>query len=147
MLRFFAPLLALAWWSATSAAQPPAVGRAVSVHLDRITWADAEGVLIPDAVVLIAAGAASKEHGPHLPLSSDFLQAEYVKERVAERTRVVVAPSIPYGYYPPFAEYPGSTTLRLSVFRDLIADVCRSLARSSGARRFYVISHGPISVP
>jgi creatinine amidohydrolase len=86
----------------------------LGVHPRR--WLDAERALTSDAVVLIAAGAASKEHGPHLPLSSDFLQAEYVKERVAERTSVVVAPSVRYGYYPPFAEYPGSTTLPMLLY-------------------------------
>jgi creatinine amidohydrolase len=58
-----------------------------------------------------------------------------------------VAPSIPYGYYPPFIEYPGSTTLPLSVARDLITNICRSYARTSRARRFYVVAHGQISRP
>jgi creatinine amidohydrolase len=141
---------ALSCAASRSVAQPAGEHRAAgarSVYLERVAWPDAERALTPDAVVLIAVGAASKEHGPHLPLASDFLQADYVKARVAERTPVVVAPSVPYGYYPPFIEYPGSTSLRLSVARDLIADVCRSLARSSGVRRFYVISHGPISLP
>jgi creatinine amidohydrolase len=118
-----------------------------TIYLDRVRWTDADRALTPDAVVVITMAAASKEHGPHLPLSSDFLQAEFVKEHVAQRTPVVVAPSIPYGYYPPFAEYPGSTTLRFSVARDLVEDVARSIARTTHARRFYIISHGPIATP
>jgi len=73
--------------------------------------------------------------------------AEYVKDRLAEQADVIVAPSVGYGYYPPFVEYPGSTTLPLSVARDMVANICRSYARSSRARRFYIVAHGPIARP
>jgi creatinine amidohydrolase len=33
-------------------------------------------------VVVIPVGGQSKEHGPHLPLGPDFIQAEYFKNRV-----------------------------------------------------------------
>lgn len=120
---------------------------APSVTLSAITWLEARDRLTEDAIVLLAYGNASKAHGPHLPLSTDFLQAQFVADEVAKRTPVVVAPSIGYGYYPPFLEYPASTTLPLSVARDLVANVCRSYARSSRARRFYIVGHGQISRP
>jgi len=48
---------------------------------------------------------------------------------------VVLAPTIPYHFYPAFVEYPGSTTLRLETARDLVVDVCRSLARCAMTTR------------
>jgi L-cysteine/cystine lyase len=42
---------------------------------------------------VIPLGAAAKEHGPHLRLKNDLLIAEYLKRRVLERARVVVAPT------------------------------------------------------
>jgi len=141
-------LTALAIAVTASTALPAQGSRGTgSVYLERIGWMDAERLLTPDAVVVVTMGAASKEHGPHLPLATDFLQADFIKQRVAERTPVIVAPPIQYGYYPPFAEYPGSTTLRFSVARDVVEDVCPSIARTSNARRFYIISHGPIATP
>lgn len=125
----------------------PAQTSTGSLVLAETTWPEAERRLTDDAVVLFAYGNASKAHGAHLPLASDFLQAEYVKEQVARRTSVIVAPSVPYGYYPPFLEYPGSTTLPLSVARDLVTSICRSYARSSRVRRCYMIAHGPITRP
>lgn len=145
MPRFARVLLVFAVLAASphpSAAQP-----ATSVALNALTWPEARERLTEDAVVVLAYGNASKAHGPHLPLSSDFLQAQFVTDAVAARTPVVVAPSIPYGYYPPFLEYPGSTTLPLSVARDLVTNICRSYARTTRARRFYVVSHGQISRP
>jgi len=111
------------------------------VLLEDLTWVEAEAVLKPGTVVVIPIGAESKEHGPHLRLKNDFLLAEYFKRRILETSEVVVAPTVNYHYYPAFGEYPGSTTLRIETARDLLVDICRSLARY-GPRRFYALNTG-----
>jgi creatinine amidohydrolase len=111
------------------------------VLLEDLTWPQAEKLLTRDTVVVIPLGAAAKEHGPHLKLKNDFLMAEYLKRRVVERSDVVVAPTLNYGFYPAFVEYPGSTSLRLETSRDTVIDICRSLARF-GPKRFYLINTG-----
>jgi len=98
-------------------------------------------VLRPDTVIVIPIGAESKEHGPHLKLKNDWLLAEYFKCAIMKRAAVVIAPTVNYHYYPPFIEYPGSTTLRLETARDLLVDICRSLARF-GPRKFYALNTG-----
>ncbi len=120
-------------------------GGRVGVFLEDLTWQEAEARLRSDTVVVIPLGAAAKEHGPHLKLSNDRLIADYLARRVAERSSVVIAPTVPYHYYPAFAEYPGSTSLRLETARDTIVDICRSLARA-GPRRFYVLNTGVSTV-
>jgi len=111
------------------------------IQLEDLTWIEAEKVLTEKTIVVIPLGAAAKEHGPHLKLKNDWLIAEYLKKRVLEHGNVVVAPTINYHFYPAFVEYPGSTTLRLETARDLIVDVCMSLA-NYGPRRFYVLNTG-----
>lgn len=115
--------------------------KAKGTLLEDLTWLEAEKVLTSNTVVTIPLGAEAKEHGPHLKLKNDWLMAEYLKTRVLERADVVMAPTINYNFYPAFIEYPGSTSLRLGTARDLIVDICRSLARH-GPRRFYVINTG-----
>jgi creatinine amidohydrolase len=109
--------------------------------LENLTWVEAEKALRPETVVVIPIGAESKEHGPHLKLGNDWLMAEYLKQRILERSDVVVAPTVNYHYYPAFGEYPGSTTLRLETARDLMIDICKSLARY-GPKRFYALNTG-----
>ncbi len=111
------------------------------IRLDTLTWQQAEDVLTPETVVVIPLGAASKEHGPHLQLNNDWLIADYYTQQVLERAEVVVAPTIGFHYYPAFKEYPGSISLRAETARDLVVDVCRSLA-NYGPRRFYVLNTG-----
>ncbi len=115
------------------------------VRLEDLTWKEAEAVLTPDTVVVIAIGAEAKEHGLHLKLRNDWTMAEYLERRVLDRTNVVAAPTVNYHYYPAFVDYPGSTTLRLETSRDLIVDICRSLAHF-GPRRFYALNTGVSTV-
>jgi creatinine amidohydrolase len=111
------------------------------VLLEDLTWTQAEKALTPETVVVIPLGAAAKEHGPHLKLKNDWMIAEYLKRRILKTNNVVIAPTVNYGYYPAFAEYPGSTSLRLETMRDMLVDICRSLARF-GPKRFYVLNTG-----
>lgn len=109
--------------------------------LERLTWPEAELALHELPTVLLPLGARTKEHGHHLPLNNDWLIAEYLARRVAEQCPVLVLPTVQYGYYPAFLEYPGSISLRADVCRDIVIDICRSLA-TQGAKRFYVLNTG-----
>ncbi|MBW0001546.1 MAG: creatininase family protein [Verrucomicrobia bacterium] len=111
------------------------------ILLEELTWQEAEPALGPDTIVVIPIGAEAKEHGPHLKLKNDWLLAEYFKHEVMRRAEVVIAPTVNYHYYPAFIEYPGSITLRLETARDLMVDICRSLARYR-PRKFYALNTG-----
>jgi creatinine amidohydrolase len=134
-------------WSATRgvtsvlAVLGPAVASAQGVRLADLTWVEAEQRLTPATVVVIPLGAAAKEHGPHLRLKNDLALADYFTARVLAVADVVVAPTIPYHFYPSFVEYPGSTTLSFDTARDVVVEIVRSLARA-GPRRFYVLNTG-----
>jgi creatinine amidohydrolase len=137
-LRSALPPLALSFFHIVSAAQAaPQRG----IVLADLTWNQAEAALKPDTVVVIPLGAASKEHGPHLRLDNDLRLAQYFTGRVLAAADVVVAPTIPYHFYPAFLEYPGSTHLSFETARDVVVDIVRSLA-NYGPRRFYVLNTG-----
>lgn len=119
-----------------SIAQPPR-----GIMLGDLTWQQAEKILTPETIVVIPLGAEAKEHGPHLLLKNDLILAEYFQQRVLQEANVVMAPMINYHFYPSFLEYPGSTSLRLSTARDLVVDICRSLAHY-GPKKFYILNTG-----
>ncbi len=110
-------------------------------YVESLTWIEAEGALREGPTLLLPVGARTKEHGPHLPLDTDFRLAEYLARRVAERCAVLVAPTLAYGFYPAFSEYPGSVSIGFEAFRDTVVDVCRAFA-AHGARRCYVLNTG-----
>jgi creatinine amidohydrolase len=114
---------------------------APGVRLADVPWTEAEKVLTPDRVVVLPLGAAAKEHGPHLLLRNDEILAEYEASRVVEARPVALLPTLTYGFYPAFLEYPGSVSLSFETQRDVVVQIARSVARH-GPRRIYVLNTG-----
>jgi creatinine amidohydrolase len=120
---------------------PASERRDKAVRLENLTWPEAEKALKGCDVVLFAVGARSKEHGPHLPLKTDYIMAEYLADRVGREVPVAILPTLEYGYYPSFLEYPGSVSIGAETFKNTIVDICRSMS-GYGVRRSYVLNTG-----
>lgn len=116
------------------------------VFLEELTWAEAEPLLQADPLVVIPVGAAAKEHGPHLPLGTDRIMADYLARRLAERVPVIVMPTLTYGYYPHFSAFPGSTHLEAATFQAMATEVVLSIHRN-GPRRFLFLNTGVSTYP
>ena len=112
-----------------------------SVFLENLTWVEAEKMLEEGKVLLIGLGARLKEHGPHLPLNNDFVLVERLLEKVIPEVEVLVLPTLQYGYYPAFLEYPGSVSLKEETFKNMIVEICESFIRH-GAKKFYILNTG-----
>jgi creatinine amidohydrolase len=129
--------LALALACGALASPTPPAG----VRLGDVPWPEAEAALTPDRLVVLPLGAGSKEHGPHLPLSNDQVMADYFAARLLAARPIALLPTLTYGFYPAFLEYPGSVSLSFETQRDAVAEICRSIA-GYGPRRFYVLNTG-----
>jgi creatinine amidohydrolase len=142
---FLLILLIVSLFATQAMPQKPSISKMQNgnrgVLLENLSWDEAEQILTPDRVVVIALGAESKEHGRHLQLNNDWVMAEYLKNRVLAATPVVIAPTINYSFYPAFLEYPGSTSLESNTARDMVVEICRTIALH-GPRRFYILNTG-----
>lgn len=112
-----------------------------SVYLEMCTWVEAEALFQTIPIVLVPVGAILKEHGPHLPLNTDYLLARDLARRVAEQTEVVVCPPVTFGYYPAFVHFPGSVNVEADTFRDMVEQIVACLARNGG-QRFVILNTG-----
>jgi creatinine amidohydrolase len=104
-------------------------------------WTEVRPALEAGAVAVLPVGAAAKEHGPHLPLATDYLTAEALGRLLAERAEVLVWPTVGYGFYPAFVDYPGSTSLDAATFEATVAQLLADLIRA-GASRALVLDTG-----
>ncbi len=109
--------------------------------LEDLTWPEVKRRFEVGDVVVIPIGAIAKEHGPHLPMKTDWLLARELAQRVAAELPVLVAPVIPFGYYPAFRHYPGSQHLRPETFTALVTDLLSGLI-DQGARHVALINTG-----
>lgn len=89
-------------------------------------------------VVLIPWGIV-EEHGPHLPLDTDTLQAEAVCGLAAERAGAWMLPAVPHGNCSSTRPFPGSISLSFDTVRALARDLYRELLRN-GVERVIVVS-------
>lgn len=117
-----------------------------AVYLEDISWTTARDLLDEKDVVVIPLGAGAKEHGPHLPLSTDLIQAEGLAKMVALQRNVIITPVVNYGFYPFFLKYPGSTSTNFRTATDMVVQIVRSLA-AYGPKRFYIINVGVSTTP
>ena len=84
---------------------------------------------------------AAKQHGLHLPLNTDRIQAEYLAGRLAAAIDALVWPTLSYGHYPAFVDYAGSTSLRAATFEAVVAEIASDILRH-GCRALFVIDTG-----
>jgi creatinine amidohydrolase len=95
------------------------------VILEAMTMPQVEAGLATCKTVYIPFGAL-EEHGCHLPLSTDTIQAYEVGKRAAERIPLFVAPPIPYGNCRSTNQHPGTISISTTTLRGLLKDLVRS---------------------
>jgi creatinine amidohydrolase len=78
-------------------------------------------------------------HGPHLPLSTDLLQAEHICAAVATRVNGLVAPPLPHGVCRTFRNFPGTISLTPTTLEAVVREILAELVRH-GARKFALIT-------
>lgn len=105
------------------------------------SWDLVHAFLTRGAVALLPVGAASKEHGRHLPMNADWLLAEALARRVAASKPVAVWPTLNYGHYPAFTDYPGSISLTSATFEAVVAEIAGGIF-SSGAGALLLVNTG-----
>lgn len=109
--------------------------------IEGLTW-DAVARRIGDgAAAILPIGAAAKQHGLHLPLNTDRLQAEWLAARIAEPIDALIWPTLSYGHYPAFVEYAGNSSLSASTFETLVHEVAAAIL-GGGCRKLVVLNTG-----
>ncbi len=109
--------------------------------IERMTWADAGAGMRAGIPVVLPVGAAAKAHGPHLPLGTDRIVVEALAERLAARLPLLIAPTVGFGYYPAFVEFPASQHIPAPLFQALLDALMRRFVEA-GARRLLILNNG-----
>jgi creatinine amidohydrolase len=122
-----------------SAQSPP--GLVPGAFAAELAWPEVEKRIQSGAIVILPVGAGAKEHGRHLPLNTDQLQAEWLAARLIEKANVLVWPTLTYGHYPAFADYPGGCSLSTATFENLMEEILQSIL-GSGVKSALILNTG-----
>jgi creatinine amidohydrolase len=116
-----------------------------SYNLADLAPPDIQAYLEEKDIVMVPI-ASMEQHGPHLPLATDTIQADEITRRAAERAQVLYTPCVWMGYSPQHMYQPGAgtgtITVRSQVLLELWYDVGRSLVHHGFKRIVFVNNHG-----
>lgn len=118
----------------------------MDVWMQDRTWPEIEAYLVERQTVLLPVGS-TEQHGPHLPLGTDTIEAISVAEGVAERLDLLVAPPLWFGDARSHLAYPGTVALRPETMLDVLKDIYDSLAFHGFERVITVNGHRRANVP
>jgi len=119
------------------------------IESTKATWPEIKDYFKNNAIAVMAFGA-HEEHGPHLPLSTDTVQADGLARRLAENLDAMLLPPIPYGDSWGVNTFPGTVSISFSTIYALVMDIGKSL-KMNGVRALIVINghfgnHSPIEI-
>src|SRR5580765_4178483 len=116
--------------------------------IERMHWDEVARRIGDSAVAILPIGAAAKQHGFHLPLNTDRIQAEWLAGRMAEKIDALIWPTLTYGHYPATSRTSASKVeierLLLpaySTFEALVREVAGQIL-GSGCLKLLVLNTG-----
>ncbi len=111
----------------------------MAYFMENMTVKEMREVLDKTKTVILPVGVV-EQHGYHLPLSTDYHNANELPRRAGERLNAVVAPTVPYCYSG--GELPGTINVSPQVFSLLIMDICTELLRNGFKNIVVLLGHG-----
>lgn len=110
------------------------------MRFEDLSWFDVERYLQNDNRLILVLGAC-EQHG-YLSLLANSKIPLALADAASQKTGVLVAPVVNFGISPYFMDYPGTLSLRVSTFLDLVEDLVRS-AHHQGFHRILLLNgHG-----
>lgn len=101
---------------------------------DKMTWEEIGRAASQQLPVVIPIGA-TEQHGPHLPVCTDWVLPKEILRAAAQQRRIIAGPAVTFGYKSRPASgggqgFPGTISLRATTLMALITDILTELIRA-----------------
>jgi len=116
-----------------------------SRHLADLRAPELSGALTKDSIIVMPLGAI-EQHGPHLPLNTDFVVADAAAQAAVQAVGAEVdawlLPTLPFTKSNEHAWSPGTMWLSANTLMSVLDDIGRSIASTSARRVLFINGHG-----
>jgi creatinine amidohydrolase len=110
------------------------------MHIEEMTMGEFSAGLMQTRTVLLPFGS-TEEHGSHLPLATDTLQAVSIGRRIAELRPIFIAPPVPYGVCRSSFNHPGTLSITTETLKALMLDIADALYRQGLRNLIFLSGH------
>jgi creatinine amidohydrolase len=140
MRKWLIALVVAALFSSAAHSQSNPLWHAQKVknYLPHMTWPEVEDLLSRTDMVIVPV-PSMEEHGPQLPIGTDYFTGEELAKLIAQKTDVLVAPILLPGISPYHMEFPGTITLSADTVQRVYFEAVQSLIHH-GFRRFMILT-------
>jgi creatinine amidohydrolase len=112
-------------------------------NLFEMTRPEVEQAIAAGVDTVVVTFGSTEQHGLHLPLGTDAIWGEALGGRVVRALgNALLAPGLPIGCSEHHMDFAGSLTLSQDTFRQVVADLCRSLAHHGFSHIVLIPTHG-----
>lgn len=111
--------------------------------MQEMTWIEITQAMERGADTVIIVATAQEQHGPHLPMATDWYWGAELARRIANGLgeRALIAPIIPFGPNEEMMGFPGTVSLRKETLIAILRDMCGSYARHGFKNVILLTSH------
>ena len=110
------------------------------MKVSEMSWGQVAAYLETDDRCVLPLG--STEQHAYISLATDSILAERVASEAAAPLSIPVFPVLAYGITPYFMAYPGTVTLSLSTYEQVVTEILGSIRRHGFRRILVVNGHG-----
>ena len=112
-----------------------------------LSWTELRDRTAADPVVVLPVGT-TEQHGPHLPLATDYLTAGTIARAAVEQVspRALLMEAVPYSFNEHHMDFPGTITIDVHTILDYIAQIGTSVAHH-GFRHIVLFNGHGSNVP
>ena len=112
----------------------------VKNYLPHMTWPEVQDLLTRSDMAILPVPAL-EQHGPQLPIGTDYLAGCETAKLIAQKTDVLVVPVLFAGVSPYHMEFPGTITLSEDTVQRVYFETAQSLIHHGFRRILLLNSH------
>jgi len=109
--------------------------------LQNMTWQEARESFKTIKLAIIPTGSI-EQHGPHLPLGTDYIIADHLAKEVSQKTDAIVTPTIPIGFAAYHQDFEGTLSIPTNVLSAYYQSVADSLILYGVTHILFINGHG-----
>jgi len=109
--------------------------------LQDMSWMEAREAFKQARLAVVPMGSV-EQHGPHMPLGTDFLIADYLAKQAGPKLGAIVTPVIPIGFASYHSEFAGTLSVRAETLVNYVWEFCSYLVKYGITHILFINGHG-----